>query len=202
MADETTNNQTDTTPKEAPQNTNEGAPKQSPREDGDRRTRNRRQPRRTRRTSRERVKPEFEQKIISIRRVTRVMGGGRRFSFAVAMVAGDQKGRVGVGTGKAGDTALAIEKALRECKKHMITVPMTETKSIAHPVGAKYSASVVELRPSPDKGLVSGGSVRSVLELAGYTDVSGKILSRSKNRLNNAQATIDALKQLKPTKNK
>ncbi len=161
------------------------------------RPRNRRMPKRPRRGTRERVRPEFDQKLISIRRVTRVMGGGRRFSFSVAMVAGDRNGRVGVGTGKASDTALAIEKALRECKRNMITVAMTETKSIPHPVGSKYASSVIELRPAPGRGLVAGSSVRTVLEFAGVTDVTSKILSRSKNKLNNAVAAIEALQALK-----
>ena len=161
------------------------------------RERNRRQPRRARRVTRERVRPEFDQKIISVRRVTRVMAGGRRFSFSVAMVAGDGRGRVGVGTGKAADTALAVEKALRACKKNMITVPRTEENSIPHEVRSKYASSIVAIRPVPNRGLVAGSSVRTVLELAGVTDVTAKILSRSKNRLNNAQATIESLKKLK-----
>lgn len=161
------------------------------------RPRNRRMPKRPRRGTRERVRPEFDQKLISIRRVTRVVAGGRRFSFSVAMVAGDRNGRVGVGTGKASDTALAIEKALRECKRNMITVALTESKSIQHPVGTKYASSIIELRPAPGRGLVAGSSVRTVLEFAGITDVTSKILSRSKNRLNNAVAAIEALRSLK-----
>ena len=142
-------------------------------------------------------KPEFDQKIIGIRRVTRVMAGGRRFSFAVAMVIGDRKGRVGVGTGKAGDTALAIQKAVRDAKKNMITVARTDTNSIAHSVEAKYAASVVAIRPAAGRGLVAGASVRTVLELAGVTDVTSKIMTRSKNKINIARATVDALKKLK-----
>ncbi len=139
---------------------------------------------------------EFEQKIVDIRRVVRVMGGGRRFSFSVTMVIGDKKGRVGVGVGKSNDTSLAIDKATRDAKKHMITLNLTEEMSIAHDVKSKYGASVVEIRPAPGKGLVAGASVRSVLELAGVKDVTAKILSRSKNKINNSRATIDALKQL------
>lgn len=145
----------------------------------------------------ERVKPEFDQKIIEMRRVTRVVAGGRRMSFAVALVAGNRKGKVGVGTGKAGDTAAAIEKAFRDAKKKMVTVSLNKENSIAHDVKAKYSASVVMLMPARGRGLVAGGSVRSVLELAGITDVAGKILSRSKNGLNNARATMKALAMLR-----
>ncbi|MBP6881564.1 MAG: 30S ribosomal protein S5 [Candidatus Pacebacteria bacterium] len=154
--------------------------------------------RRPRRGARpERVKPEFDQKIISIRRVTRVMAGGRRFSFSVAMVIGDKRGRVGVGIGKAGDTQLAIEKAVRDAKKHMITVPMDKDSRIPHDVHTKVSASEVMIMPAPGRGLVAGSSVRTVLELAGVKDVTAKIFSRSKNKLNNARAAVEALKQLK-----
>lgn len=136
---------------------------------------------------------EFEQKIIGIRRVTRVMAGGRRFSFSVAMVIGDKKGRVGVGLGKATDTALAIEKATRAAKKTMITLDLTGSKSLPVDVAAKYCASQVNIRPSKGRGLVAGSSVRTVLELAGVTDVTAKVLSRSKSPINNARAALKAL---------
>jgi small subunit ribosomal protein S5 len=144
----------------------------------------------------ERTRPEFDQKIISIRRVTRVMAGGRRFSFSVAMVIGDKKGRVGVGIGKAGDTQLAIEKAVRNAKKHMITVLMNKDSHIPHDVHVKLSSSEVMIMPAPGRGLVAGSSVRTVLEFAGVKDVTAKIFSRSKNKLNNARAAVEALKQL------
>jgi len=149
------------------------------------------------RRPRERAKSEFDQKIVSIRRVTRVVAGGRRFSFSVALVAGDRKGRVGVGIGKAGDTALAIDKAVKDAKKHMVTVKRTKNNSISHDVEAKYSSSVVAIRPSRGRGLVAGGAVRTVLEYAGITDVTSKILTRSKNHLNNARATLNALSELR-----
>lgn len=148
------------------------------------------------RRPRERAKSEFDQKIVNIRRVTRVVAGGRRFSFSVALVAGDRKGRVGVGLGKAGDTALAIDKAVKDAKKNMVTVPLTKNKSIRHDVEAKYSSSIVSIRPSRGRGLVAGGAVRTVLEFAGVTDVTSKILTRSKNHLNNARAALKALSQL------
>ena len=156
---------------------------------------NARRPRRT--TRPERVRPEFEQKIISIRRVTRVMGGGRRFSFSVAMVIGDKNGKVGVGIGKAGDTQLAIEKAVRDAKKHMIVVPMNKDCHIPHDVHVKYASSEVMMMPAPGRGLVAGSSVRTVLEMGGVKDITAKIFSRSKNKLNNARAAVEALKQLK-----
>ncbi len=159
----------------------------------------RRNPRRARRGGRrdERVRPEFDQKIVSIRRVTRVMAGGRRFSFSVSMVIGDKKGKVGVGIGKAGDTQLAIEKAIRDAKKHMITVPMNKDHHIPHDVHTKYASTEVMIMPAPGRGLVAGSSVRTVLELAGVKDVTAKLFSRTKNKLNNARATVEALKQLK-----
>ncbi|MFZ2593182.1 MAG: 30S ribosomal protein S5 [Minisyncoccia bacterium] len=142
-------------------------------------------------------KSEFDQKTISVRRVARVMAGGRRFSFSVALIAGDRKGRVGVGLGKAGDTAAAIDKALRDAKKHMIKVPLTENLSIPFNVSGKHGASRVDIRPAKSRGLVAGSSVRSVLELGGISDVTAKVLSRSRNKLNNARAAIHALEQLK-----
>jgi small subunit ribosomal protein S5 len=159
---------------------------------------NRRNERRPRRGARpERQKPEFDQKIISIRRVTRVMGGGRRFSFSVAMVIGDKRGKVGVGIGKAGDTQLAIEKAIRNAKKNMIVVTMNKDSHIPHDVHVKYASSEVMMMPAKGRGLVAGSSVRTVLELAGVKDITAKIFSRSKNKLNNARAAVEALKQLK-----
>lgn len=139
---------------------------------------------------------EFDQKIISIRRVTRVVAGGRRFSFSVAIISGNKKGSVGVGVGKAGDTALAIEKATRDAKKNMIKVPLDKNMRIAHDVDAKYNSSVVQIIPSKERGLVAGSSVRNVLELTGIKDVTAKMISRSKNKLNNARAAIKALGQL------
>lgn len=149
-----------------------------------------------------RVKPEFDQKIVSLRRVTRVIAGGRRFSFSVCVVAGNRKGKVGVGLGKATDTPLAIEKAFRAAKKNMITVNTTKDMSIPHETEAKFSASVVKIMPAKGKGILAGSSVRTVLELAGLKDVGAKLISRSKNNANNAHATIKALNKLQDTKTK
>ncbi len=144
-----------------------------------------------------RAKSEYDQKMITIRRVSRTVAGGRRFSFSVALIIGNKKGKVGVGLGKAGDTTLAIDKAVRNAKKNMITVKLTKDNSIAHQVSAKYTASRVELLPVRGRGLVAGSSVRPVLELAGITNTVAKIHSGSKNGLNNARAAIEALKALK-----
>ncbi len=147
-----------------------------------------------------RVKPEFDQKIISIRRVTRVVTGGRRFAFSVAIVIGDRKGRVGVGLGKAGDTPVAIDKAVRDARKNMIKVNLTKHGSIPHESAAKYSSSRVLLMRAPGKGVLAGSSVRTVLEFAGIREVSSKIFSRSKNKINNAKAAVKALQAIKPSK--
>jgi len=140
-----------------------------------------------------RQKPEFDQKILTIRRVTRVVAGGRRFSFSVALVAGDKKGSVGFGLGKAGDTALAINKALRNAKKNMIKLNLTKTMSIPHELSAKFSSSRVVMYPNFGRGLVAGSVVRDIIKLAGMKDITGKILSNSKNKLNNAKAVMEAL---------
>ncbi len=189
--------QTEAPSKDAPASTDDRKDRQrGDRNGGGDRKRNPRRPRRNNRTH-ERTRPEYEQKIISIRRVTRVMAGGRRFSFSVTMVIGDKKGKVGVGVGKAGDTQLAIEKAARNAKKNLITVTMNKESHIPHDVEAKYASSEVRIMPAPGRGLVAGSSVRTVLELAGVKDVTAKLLSRSKNKMNNARAAIKALKELK-----
>lgn len=144
-----------------------------------------------------RQKSEFDSKMITIRRVARTVAGGRRFSFSVAIIIGNKKGKVGVGLGKAGDTTLAIEKATRDARKKMITLNLTKDSSIAHEVSAKYNASRVTLMPAKGRGLVAGSSVRPVLELAGISNIVAKVHSGSKNGLNNARAAIDALKTLK-----
>ena len=177
----------------------EATPKGEVRVPRDRRgmSRDRRGGERRGRGNRDERRSEFAQKLIGIRRVARVMAGGRRFNFSVAIVIGDKKGRVGVGLGKAGDTALAIDKATRDAKRNMLALELTKNRSIKHNVRAKHCASVVEIRPSPGRGLVAGSSVRAVLELGGVSDVTAKLLSRSKNPVNNARAAIEALRQAK-----
>ena len=141
---------------------------------------------------------EFDQKIIKIRRVTRVVSGGRRFSFSVAMVLGNRKDSVGVGLAKAADTALAIEKAVRNAKKNMLKLKLTSNNSIPYESSNKFCAAVVQIRPTQKgKGLSAGSATKTVLELAGITDVTAKLLSRSKNKLNIAKATVGALEEFK-----
>ncbi|MBI3305796.1 30S ribosomal protein S5 [Candidatus Nomurabacteria bacterium] len=143
-----------------------------------------------------RVKPEFDQKILNIRRVTRVVAGGRRFSFSVALVAGDRKGAVGLGLGKAGDTALAINKAVRNAKKNMIRLSLSKDMSIPHELYAKFSSSEIMLMPNKGRGLVAGSVIRDIVKLAGIKDITGKIVSDSKNKLNNAKAVMGALSSI------
>lgn len=140
-----------------------------------------------------RERSEFEQATLEVRRVARVMAGGRRFSFSVTVVIGDKKGRVGVGLGKGADTALAIDKAVRDAKKHLVTVKRTAEGSIAHDVMIKDSSSIVTIIPSPGRGVVAGSAMRTVLEHAGVTNVIAKILTRTKNKLTIARATVAAL---------
>jgi small subunit ribosomal protein S5 len=139
---------------------------------------------------------EFDQKMLAIRRVTRVSSGGRRFSFSVVMAIGNGKGKVGVGIGKAGDTSLAIDKAIKQAKKNLVEIKTTKNMSIPHAVEAKYSSAMVTLQPSAGKGIVAGSAVRDLIELGGLKDIVGKVRSGSKNKLNIAHATIAAFKKL------
>lgn len=143
----------------------------------------------------ERAKPEFEQKMLSIRRVTRVVSGGRRFSFSVTLAIGDKKGSMGVGVGKAGDTTLAINKAFTDAKKNMIKLRLNKRGTIDHDVKAKYKSARVMLMPNSGRGVVVGSAMRVMVELAGITDITGRVLSGSKDKLNIAQATMKALSQ-------
>ncbi len=157
----------------------------------------RQRPRRTRGQRDDRARSEFDQMTIDVRRVARVVAGGRRFSFSVVVVIGDRKGRVGVGIGKGTDTALAIEKATRDARRHLIQIPRTKSGSIAHEVSTKYTSSYITIAPSPGRGIVAGSAMRIVIELSGVTDVVGKILSRSKNKLTITRATVQALASVK-----
>lgn len=139
---------------------------------------------------------EFDHKMIALRRVTRVVKGGRRFSFSALVAAGDRRGRVGLGLGKAGYISEAIEKGLRQAKKRMLTLPLTPDSSIPHETAAKFGGSKVVIRPAPKRGIVAGSAVRIILDLAGVRAVNGKIISRSKNKINNARAAMLALANL------
>lgn len=146
-------------------------------------------------------KEEFESKLLDLARVTRVTAGGKRLRFRAVVVVGDKIRRVGVGVAKGKDVAQAIEKATRIAKKNIIEIPIFE-ETITHQVEAKFGPARVLLRPQrKGRGLVAGGVVRVICNLAGIKNISSKLLSRSRNKLNNARATISALKKLK-VKNK
>lgn len=149
------------------------------------------------RTFFEKPKPEFDQKMVSIRRVTRVVAGGRRMTFAVALAIGDKKGSIGLGTGKGGDTAMAIAKALRQAKKNMFKIKTTKDMSITHEVSSKFSSSKLTMMPNRGKGLVAGSTVRDMLILAGLKNITAKLHSGSKNKLNNARVAYKTLYMLK-----
>lgn len=149
----------------------------------------------------ERVKSEFDHRVLSARRVSRVTKGGKRFNLSLAIAVGNKKGKIGVGTGKGLDTALALNKALNSAKRGALNVKVTKTMSIPHIVSAKFSSAEVVLMPAPNRGLIAGSAVRTVLELGGFKDINAKILSGSKNKLNIARATLKALSMLKAPKN-
>ena len=141
-----------------------------------------------------REKPEFDQKLLDVARVARVMKGGKRFSFRATMVIGDKKGRVGVGVGKGKDVKIASDKAVVDAKKNMIKVDVSKN-SVPYQVSQKLGSAKIILKPaSKGSGITAGGPVRAVLSLAGIHDVTSKILGAG-NKLNNARAAIEALKQ-------
>lgn len=139
---------------------------------------------------------EYDQKMIDLRRVARVVRGGRRFSFMMILVIGNRRGKVGVGVGKGGDVATAMDKAYRDAKKHLLTLNLTKTSSIPHETEAKFCSSRVVLRPAPGRGVAAGSSARVICNLGGIKEVSAKFVSKSKNKLNNARATLAALAKL------
>jgi len=146
---------------------------------------------------RQEEKKEYEQKLLDVARVVRVMAGGRRFRFRAVVIIGNRKGKVGVGVAKGQDISLAVEKAVINAKKYIIKVVLIDG-TIPHTIEAKFGSAKVLLKPGiKGRGIVAGGAVRIVCDLAGVENVSGKILGKTKNKLNNAQATIKALQKLK-----
>ena len=121
----------------------------------------------------------------------------RRKGFGVALAIGDKKGSIGLGTGKGGDTAMAIAKALRQAKKNMFKIAMTKDNSITHEVSSKFSSSKLTMMPNRGKGLVAGSTVRDMLILAGLKNITAKLHSGSKNKLNNARVAYKTLYMLK-----
>ena len=194
MADETTQQEK----QEAGRDTGQGNNRQEPRKkegSGDPNRRRSRPSSFSRSKRRERVKSEFNTRVLSVRRVSRVVAGGRRFSLSVAVAVGNEKGKVGVGTGGGSDMSTALEKARHQAQKRVIEIPLTEEKGIPSESSGKYCASLVCLWPA--KGFVAGGAVRVIAELAGIQRLNAKIQSRSKNHLNNARAALRALEGMR-----
>ncbi|MCD4760400.1 30S ribosomal protein S5 [bacterium] len=145
----------------------------------------------------ERPKDEFEQKVVDLARVTRVMAGGKRMKFRACMVVGDKKGRVGIGVAKGADVAMAISKSVTKAKKQVISVPIIDG-TVPHEINIKKSAAKIMIRPGrKGSGIKAGGVLRIVLELAGIKDVVAKILGTN-NKVNNAKAAILALTSFVP----
>ncbi len=141
-------------------------------------------------------KKEFEQKIVEIKRVTRVVAGGKRMRFRALVVIGDKKGRVGVGIRKGTDVSEAVNKAVNAAKKTMVTVNLINS-TIPHEVKYKYKSSVVFLKPAqPGTGVIAGGSIRQVVDLVGIKNVLSKMLGSS-NKVNNVMATYLALTKMR-----
>jgi len=144
-------------------------------------------------------KEEYEQSLVEIRRVTRVTGGGKDMNFRACVVLGDRLGKVGMGIAKGSDVSIAVNKAVNQAKKKMIQVPISDG-TIPHEITFKFKAAKVLLRPArKGRGVIAGGAVRMVLEMAGYADIISK-MQGSHNKMNNVLATLGALAELKPAR--
>nr|QCI07656.1 ribosomal protein S5 [Nitophyllum punctatum] len=139
----------------------------------------------------------WEEKVVQVKRVTKVVKGGKKLSFRAVLVIGNEKGQIGVGVGKASDVIGAVKKGVTDAKKHIINIPLTKVYSIPHPIHGTSGAAKIMLRPSATgSGVIAGGSTRTVLELAGIKNILAKQLG-SNNTLNNARAVLEALKNLR-----
>ncbi|MBU4348626.1 30S ribosomal protein S5 [Patescibacteria group bacterium] len=142
-------------------------------------------------------KSDYKEKVLDLRRVTRVVAGGKRFRFRTTLVIGDEKGTVGVGIGKGVDVQSSIQKAKIDARKKLLKIAL-KGRTIPHQVEAKFSAARVVIKPANEgRGLRAGGAPRVVLSLAGVKDATAKCLGRTTNKLTNALAAIEALKELK-----
>tara|TARA_B100000700_G_scaffold315254_1_gene403034 strand:+ start:112 stop:747 length:636 start_codon:yes stop_codon:yes gene_type:complete len=156
------------------------------------------QQRKGRKFRRQREKPEFDQQIIDLARVTRVTEGGKQLSFRVCIIIGDRKGRVGYGVAKGKDVQIAVEKAVTQAKKNLITIPLVND-TIPHKVLAKFKAAKIMIKPAPQgSGIIAGGATRSILDLAGVPNASAKTLGKTNNKLTNTMATFAALHSFLP----
>ncbi|HLD27422.1 MAG TPA: 30S ribosomal protein S5 [Patescibacteria group bacterium] len=145
----------------------------------------------------ERAQSEFEQRIIDLARVTRVMAGGKRLRFRACVAIGDKRGRVGWSVAKGADVAIAVNKAVNKAKKNLFKLKLTGG-TIPHQVVGKFKSSQVMLKPAVEgTGIIAGGAVRQILELAGVPNIYGKILTKTNNKISNIEATMKALKSLK-----
>ncbi len=140
---------------------------------------------------------DWQERVVQIRRVSKVVKGGKKLSFRAIVVVGNERGQVGVGVGKAADVIGAVKKGVADGKKHLVEIPITKANSIPHPTTGEGGAARVLIRPAaPGTGVIAGGAVRTVLELAGVRNVLAKQLGSS-NPLNNARAAIEALASLR-----
>jgi small subunit ribosomal protein S5 len=140
---------------------------------------------------------DWQERVVQIRRVTKVVKGGKKLSFRAIVVVGNERGQVGVGVGKAADVIGAVKKGVADGKKHLVDVPLTKNNSIPHPTTGAGGGAKVMMRPAaPGTGVIAGGAVRTVLELAGVKNILAKQLG-SDNPLNNARAAVDALGTLR-----
>lgn len=152
------------------------------------------------RAARDAKESEWQERVVQIRRVTKVVKGGKKLSFRAIVIVGNEKGQVGVGVGKAADVINAVKKGVVDGKKHLITVPLTKASSIPHPTNGEAVGASVIIRPaSPGTGVIAGGAVRTVLEMAGVKNILAKQLG-SGNPLNNARAAVKALSALRTFK--
>jgi small subunit ribosomal protein S5 len=151
-----------------------------------------------RKNNRDREKDSnWQERVVQIRRVSKVVKGGKKLSFRAIVIVGNERGQVGVGVGKASDVIGAVRKGVADGKKQLVDVPITKSSSIPHPIEGRGGAAKVMLRPAaPGTGVIAGGAVRTVLELAGVKNVLAKQLG-SDNPLNNARAAVNALDLLR-----